>query len=164
MDNQTTHFNDTLSNNQVVVGIKDKYTDNNGHEISCIVWDGNTCEVVKVISGYTKFTTYDVDASLSQIELAKEWWVRNHIQQNMVLGSINDMKHLYSSTVILQRSRKAPNKVVLKVTDWHTGYVDNYGNNIQPQVCVSNGNEKWWVSYNCVKQVVTTAYPNGHVW
>lgn len=153
------HFNDALSKGVVVVALNETYTDNNGPETYAIIWDGEKCDSVKYLSGYTQhYTSINIDASESQIIEAGIAYAHDNPYM-----SLTNMKHLYNSVVILKGSRKARNGVELNVVNWQEEQFDHkYKQYISAKVLVEDPEteERVWVSYNCVTRIVRTDYPS----
>lgn len=152
------HFNDNLAQGVVVVAVVETYTDNNGPEDYAVIFDGTNCERVKYLSGYTQhYTSIDINASEQQVIDAGIAYAHNNPHM-----SVNDMRNLYNSVVILKRSRKARNGVPLNVVNWsEAGYDNRYNRPVPAKVLVEDveTGERIWVSHSCVDKIVRTDYP-----
>ena len=142
-------FNDGLPAGSVVVGIDDRYNDNDGAYHLAHVWDGQSVIVHNYANGYNKGAYYDaeVNATVEQKMEAAEWWRDN----------CKETENYWDCVVVLQRSRKAPNKVPLKVVSYDAGGYNGYYNQHDPeqiQVEIEKDADYAWVNASCVKQVI----------
>ena len=145
----------TKLNTPVVVAVDERYNDNNGAYQDVYVWDGET---VSMIGGMYCNKTYSVNCTADQFEAAKQWQRDNTpetIPYNKYCYNRRGAQTWIGCVVKLARSRKAPNKVELRVTDFHEAYYDTrFNNHVAEQVTVTDGQQSWTVSSNCINELV----------
>ena len=139
----------------VVVAVDERYNDNNGAYQDVYLWDG---ESVTMAGGMYCSKVYSVNCTPEQFEAAKQW------QRDNTPETIPYNKYCYNRLgaqtwigciVKLARSRKAPNKTPLRVTAFHEAYYDTrYNNQVVEQVTVTDGQQSWTVSSNCINELV----------
>ena len=142
---------------QVIVAVDDLYTDNNGAYQVAYVWDG---ERVSQVGGMYDSNVYRVTATPEQIKAAAEY-AKAEAEANT---TNNWNKYCYNGRgaytfinciVTLKRSRKAPNKIPLKVIDFlESGYNARFNNHVGERIEVTDGETSWVVSSNCIDEVV----------
>ncbi|MDK9793711.1 hypothetical protein [Vibrio sp. D431a] len=145
--------NDFLLDGEVVVGIDEKYNSNDGAYSIAYVWSGKEVRVVNYANGYNNRSWRDaeVNATPEQIKAAGDW---------CELDTDSRITSLLGCTVVLGGSRKAPNKVPLKVFDFQDGYFDEqYRHHVAAKVLVETENGRVWVGESCVKEVVKHPRP-----
>lgn len=145
-------INAGLNVGAVIVAIEERYNDNDGAYSFAWVLEGDKLYTVSVSNGHNggRFDDAVVDATPEQVAIAAEIYAN---EKRMTAQWLD-------CTVILARSRKAPNRVPLLVVDYATGGYNARFNQYDPeQVCVLVEGEKTWVNATCVKGVVKGAYP-----
>lgn len=139
----------------VVVAVDDRYNDNNGAYQIAYLWDGET---VYTEGGIYCDKVYTVNCSVEQKEAAINWKIENtelSIPYNKYCYGGRGARTYIGCTIKLAKSRKAPNKVELKVTAFHESYYDGYYNqHVGEKITVTDGNNSWVVSSNCIAEVV----------
>ena len=138
----------------VVVAIDHRYNDNDGAYSVAFFWDGESVTSDCFADGYNqgRFDDVKVNATTEQKAAAADWWQANNLQAHG--------KELLNCTVMLQRSRKAPNKTPLLVVDYDAGGYNARFNQYDPeQVAVNVNGNIVWVSIGCIKDVVKGKRP-----
>jgi len=138
----------------VCVAVDHTYNDNDGARTFAIMWNGEEVYMDCVASAYDngRFDDARVNATQEEKQAAADWWQAN---ETKVYGS-----KLIGCTVVLQRSRKAPNKTPLLVVDYDAGGYNARFNQYDPEtVCVQHEGANIWVSVGCVKEVVEARAP-----
>lgn len=139
----------------VVVGVDQCYSDNNGAFDVVHVWSEG--EVVShTLRDNDGNVTPKVNATEEQKAVAGDWMQSHSKDVNVRNGCATYI----GCTVILQRSRKAPNKVALDVINhkdrqWN----GNYMRYDEEQICVKVNDAAVWVSVGCIKEVVKYRRP-----
>lgn len=140
---------------KVIVAVDECYNDNNGAYQVAYVWDG---ESVSTLGGMYDNTHYSVNCTDAEFAAAKAWqrantpetipfnkYCYNRLGANTFIGCI----------VKLARSRKAPNSVELKVTEFHESFYDSRYNQYVPErITVTDGTSSWIVSSGCINELV----------
>lgn len=143
-------FNDTLDAGHVVLAIDSRFCYDNGDSEWAIIWSGSEVYSVCTLSGYVNKGEVIVDATKEQREEASAWYVDNKINTKGLIGCVVELK----------RSRKAPNRTPLLVTDYRESYFDNYRYRQYPEMIEVNvDGEPVWVSASCVDNIVKGAKP-----
>jgi len=138
--------------NIVCVAIDETYTDNNGPQTEFIFFNPTTEEFTsEYANGYTKysFDSFSIDATFAQRLQAS----KAHKAQSKVLDwEVN----LIDCVVILQRSRKAPNKTPLKVVSFQDRYYNGryYTNQTVSLINETTGETFYNISTSCIKEVL----------
>lgn len=146
---------------QVIVAVEEKYSDNNGNYQIAHVWNG---ECVTQIGGVYDSNVYSVNATPEQFKAASEW-----AKANAEANPTNNWnKYCYGGRgadtfidciVTLKRSRKAPNKIPLKVVNFLENVYDaRFNNYTGERIEVTDGYNNWVVSSGCINEVI-----KGHV-
>ena len=156
-------FNNDLPMGSVVVGIHDRYSDNNGHYRDAVVWDGKEVKQVTYFSGNHSYADNDavINASDAEIIEAGEWYIKNE------KSSFRSRKSGHSTylgcVVSLKGSRKARNRVPLLVTNYEDGYYCNrYNNQVASKIFVWDDelDSGVWVGSSCVNEVIECEKPS----
>ena len=143
-------FNGLIPAGFVVVATEGCYNDNNGAYDLAHCWNGEELKVVNYANCYNRVShdAVSTNATEQQIKEASSYYINNVIS-----------KSLLGSTVVLQRSRKAPNKVELVVVDTMEGGYNSQYNNYEPsKIAVLHDGCKVWVNESCIKEVVKGCY------
>lgn len=152
-------FNDSLPSGSVVVAIDSKYNDNDGAYHLAYVWNGETLEVVNYSNGRNlAFDAAVKDATPEQVAEAAGYFAAN----KMDLSKLGFDTTYIGCTVILARSRKAPNKTPLRVVNWRKGGYNSYNNQHDPErVCVAlpDSDDVAWVNVGCIKEITRGCPP-----
>lgn len=144
-----------MNDTQIIVAVDECYNDNNGSYQVAYIWDGKS---VSTIGGMYDNKHYSVNCTEEQFLAAKLWqrentpetipfnkYCYNRLGANTFIGCI----------VKLARSKKAPNKTELKVTDFHESYYDSrFNQHVTEKVTVTDGVTSWIVSTNCINEIV----------
>lgn len=147
-----------LLSTPVCIATDDRYDDSMGSYTVFYFWDGEKVTIEGGMYSDLAFNAYEVNATLEQKVQASEWYVKNTEK------GVNYNKYCYNGRgantyigciVKLKRSRKAPNNVNLKVTDFFEGgYCSRYNQEVTEKVEVTDGENTWVVSSNCINEVV----------
>lgn len=144
-----------MENSIVVVAVDDKWNENNGAYQVAYLWDG---ESVTTAGGMYCNEVYHVNCTDEQFEAAKAWQIENterSIPRNKYCYNMLGANTYIGCKVKLARSRKAPNKTVLTVTDFHESYFsEKFNNRVPEQFTVTDGVDSWTVSTGCLAEVV----------
>jgi hypothetical protein len=151
-----TTFNDSLKAGSVVVAIDHIYDDNNGAQsVAYVLSVDNELDCVNYSNGHTGLA-YDaakVDATEEQKAIA----ANIYIDDLWKAGRKDEQGNtdLTGTTVILQRSRKAENKVELLVLDYaHSYYCNTHYHYVTAKIKVNGKDgEPVWVNESCVKEI-----------
>lgn len=139
----------------VVVAVAEMYNDNNGAYQDVWLWDG---EQVTISGGMYCNKVYSVNCTTDQFEAAKAWQRENTaetIPYNKYCYNRLGAQTFLGCIVQLKGSRKAPNKTDLTVIEFHESYYDNrYNQHVTEKVTVTDGQESWTVSSNCIDKLV----------
>lgn len=144
----------TATFSPVVVAIDHCYNDNDGAYSIAFLWDGESVTSDCFANGHNqgRFDDVKVNASEQQKADAANWWQANKLQAHK--------EELIGCTVVLQRSRKAPNKTPLLVVNYDAGGYNARFNQYDPeQIAVNIDGAIVWVSIGCVKEVVKGKRP-----
>lgn len=152
------------SDSEVIVAIDECYNDNWGSYDVIYIYDKFSnklrSEVVNGMNPLNKYS-FEVDGTDEDIQKAGEIYAIEKWDLSRQ-SSYNGNENTYiGCEVILSRSRKAPNKVPLKVTNYYPSYYDNKFNNRVPSAIMvvdKDGNE-YVTSTSCIKEVIKGAYP-----
>jgi hypothetical protein len=154
-------FNKSLKSGVVVIAVSHKYDDNNGAYSVATIWDGNQLSEVNYAIGYNGGSYDDavVDATPEQIAVA----AKHYIDECKSTGTDCQGNTTFVGCVVtLARSRKAPNRVPLKVVEYSEACYDAYYNTHRGAEILVQGLEEYspvWVSINCVSKVITGQAP-----
>lgn len=144
--------NKFLNAGEVVVGVESKYCSNNGAYELAYVWTGKDVRIENYANAYNQGAHDDavVNASPEQVKAAGDWWE----------SYSNERNNSYDGcTVILSRSRKAPNKVPLKVIQSEPAYYNDYNQRVDAQIHVELEAGSVWVNQSCIAEVVKVPRP-----
>ena len=156
-------FNDDLPLGSVIVGINDRYSDNNGHYRDAVIWNGKEVIEQTYFSGNHSYNENDavIDASNAEIIEAGEWYVNN------IKSSFRSRKSGHETflgcVVTLKGSRKARNRVPVLVTNYEDGYYSNrYQNKVNDKIFVWDVelDSGTWVSASCVNEIIECDKPS----
>lgn len=139
----------------VCVAVESKYNDNNGAYDIGYFFDGHS---VSVESNLYSDKLFKVDATPEQIRKASIAYMEDEknadYAPNKYLHNGRRGNTFIGCKVVLQRSRKAPNKVELLVTDFYEGgYNSRFGGYEADKIKVTDGADSWVVSVSCIKDV-----------
>lgn len=140
---------------KVIVCVEQCYSDNNGAFDVVYYWDGESVET-ETLTESSAASSPSVNATRLQKMEAGDWMRVNSKDINVR----NGVATYIGCTVILQRSRKAPNKIELEVInhkdrEWNQNYM-RYDDD---QICVNVDGVSVWVSTGCIKDVVKYRRP-----
>lgn len=147
-----------LLNTPVCVAKNDLYDESMGAYSMFYLWDGEKVITRGGMYSGLSFDAYSISATLEQkIEASAAYMAAQE-------EGLNFNKYAYNGRgtntyvgceVILKRSRKAPNGVVLGVVSFSESYYCSYYNNeVGEKVVVTDGFSEWEVSVNCIDTVV----------
>lgn len=137
-------------NSAVCVAKNEGYDNSMGAYTEFYFWDGEQVTTEGGMYSDVAYNAYSVDATIDQIEAAGKW-----VQENAEVKFSGDF---YGCTVILARSRKAPNGVELEVVDH---IINRFGNE---EIAVMVEGSKVWVSANTVKDIVKLPAAKRPLW
>jgi len=141
-----------------LISVEGKYDQSMGAYDLFHVWDGERVNVIgSMYDQQARESDFD-QITDENLKLAKDWifanteegfaynkYCYNRLGANTFIGCI----------VKLKRSRKAPNGVELRVTDFHEShYSSKFNNHVTEQVTVTDGTSSWTVSSGCIDSVV----------
>lgn len=139
----------------IVVAVDDKWSENNGAYQTAYIWDGKS---VSTAGGMYCEEVYKVNCTDEQFKAAKDWQIKNTertIPRNKYCYNMAGAYTYIGCKVKLSRSRKAPNKTVLTVTDFHESYFsEKFNNRVPERFTVTDGVDSWTVSTGCLAEVV----------
>ena len=92
-------------------------------------------------------------ATTEQKKKAADYYIQNCLDINTKYGHIG-------CTVVLSRSRKAPNNTPLEVVDFIDAYYDRcYANRVDAKIAVIVNDSKVWVNKSCIKTIIKGKAP-----
>ena len=141
-------MNKFLEPGQVVVALDDIYCNSNGSMLVAWVFDGEKVWEHVYSSGYSEFNHASVNCSKEQFDLAVIAYQKQRLSTKII-----------GSTVILSRSRKAPNGVELEVVGYEPGYINRYNQKTPNQIRVLTEDGAVWVNQSCIKEIVLGPKP-----
>ena len=133
-----------------------------------VLWIWNTKEKVlrtELINGYTNYYTSDFSKHIVNdddiLKEASEYYQLNMKDYNYNKWIGNGTNTYVGCTVVLKRSRKAPNKVRLKVVEYIQGGYDSYYNHHIPALIVVEDDEgiRYSTSVSTIDKVVLGCKP-----
>ena len=153
------NLDQVVANGGVLIAVDERYNNNDGATEIAIVWTGSGCVYFKNNGYETQFVAGSIPpASEEQLEAAKAYEIANTPETN------NFQKYYYAGagadtyigcTVLLKRSRKAPNNTPLDVVDFEPESYNEYYNRRNPErIAVLVEGSKVWVSTGCIKETV----------
>lgn len=155
-------FNSTLKPHQCVVAVDHKYNDNDGAYSIAWIFDRKeeTIGCVNYANGYNDGHFEDAvkDASPEEVEKAASVYRKGKVLCKTLNGRFETF---LDCIVILARSRKAQNKVELKVYDTQDAhYNERYHCHEEAKILVDgkDGN-RCWINESCVVEVVLGPNP-----
>lgn len=133
-----------------LLAVEELYCNSNGAFELIHVWNGEEIIIHHSRDGFNINSAINATPEIKAI--ASEWYQLN----------VKDTrKHTYiGCTVILARSRKAPNKIPLKVLDFiEGGYDSRYNQYIDDKITVLHDDGHITINASCIKEVILGAAP-----
>lgn len=139
----------------VIVGVRERYSDNNGaYEVSTL-WDGEQLSFDSTM--YNKNAPYPVvNATSEQKAQAAEFYKKT-------VGP-SGIDKAFGHTYIVGGSRKVAKGTKVIVRDYQDSYYDSrYNQRVDAKVQVEcPDGQQFWISPNCLKTWVEGVYPYWH--
>lgn len=135
----------TFFQNKTIVHVRECFSEDLGAYDKVYWLDGLSLEMTG-LTARDSIPTPRINALPEQIELAQELYTSQAIYRQG--------RHIIGSTVILQRSRKAPNKVPVLIVDYAERHFDgSYWQDEKIQVADATG-ELAWTASSCIKEIL----------
>lgn len=145
-----------MENINVCIAVESCYNNNDGAFDMGYFWDGRS---VSVSSNRMTNDIFRVNATKQQIADATTAYMADEsnagYNYNKYLNNGRGGNTFVGCKVVLQRSRKAPNKVDLTVVDFYEGGYNSYYNSHESdKIKVTDGSGgSWIVAASCIKEV-----------
>lgn len=141
--------------NKTIVGIQEKYNDNDGAFSIAYYLNDDKSELLQCnfSNGYNsvKYDAVVVNASDADITIARQLYRIQKFNTTNYIGCY----------VILKGSRLAQNNVELYVVDYRQSEYNNFGTKTPEKITVPDINGKRvWVSTSCIKTITMGGYPS----